>query len=181
MSARRGFGDETWRLARAGDLAGLERAAKLLLTETGGLEYEGHRARAFRLAAEGSVVAALAELNEGWSEDWPSPAAYAVDVARIHFLTHDCAKALTALELDVRSAAHFDGLRDLVVECVRRDPRLWRMALEIVLAGEDGTAAKLGAAASVVGARLRGPRGSSGRSSQAGPPPRAARAPNESQ
>jgi hypothetical protein len=177
MTAERGFGDETWRLARAGDGAGLERAAGLLLSDPGELEYEGHRALAFRLAVEGNAVAALAELNQGWSEDWPSPAAYAVDVARIHFLAGDCAKALTALRLDVRTASHLDGLRGLVVDCVRREPRLWRTAIEIVLAGGDSTAAKLRAAAAVIQARVTGSRG---RSSRAAAPPRAARAPNES-
>src|SRR5437879_358899 len=177
MSARRGFGDETWRLACAGDIPGLERAADLLLSDPGELEYEGRRARAFRLAVEGNAVAALTQLNEGWSEDWPSPAAYAVDVARIHFLAGDCTKALTALRLDVRTAAHFDGLRGLVVDCVRHDPKLWRTALEIVLAGEESTGAKLRAVGAVLRARARG---STARSSRAAPPPRAARAPNES-
>jgi hypothetical protein len=178
MTARRGFGDETWRLARGGDADGLERAARLLLADPGELEYEGHRARAFRLALDADATAALVELNEGWSEDWPSPAAYAVDVARIHFLAGDCRKALTALELDVRSAAHFDGLRELVVDCVRRDRALWRPALAIVLAGEEGAAAKLRAVGAVAAASLA--TGSRGRSSRAAPQPRAARAPNES-
>ncbi len=176
MTARRGFGDETWRLARAGDVDGLGRAADLLLADPGELEYEGHRARAFGLAVQQNAVGALAELNEGWSEDWPSPAAYAVDVARIHFLAGDCAKALTALELDVRSAAHFDGLRELVVACVEKNPALWRMALEIVLAGEDGALGKARAGAAVLAAATR----SRGRSSPAADPPRAARAPSES-
>jgi len=177
MSTRRGFGDETWRLARAGDGAALERAAGLLLADPGELEYEGHRARAFRLAVEGNAVAALAELNQGWSEGWPSPAAYAVDVARIHFLAGDCAKALTALRLDVRTASHLDGLRGLLVDCVRREPTLWRTALAIAVAGEDSAGAKLRATAAVVNARVTGSRA---RSSRAAAPPRAARAPNES-
>jgi hypothetical protein len=173
MSARRGFGDETWELARAGDDVGLERAASLLLTDPGELEYEGHRARAFRFAVEGNAVAALAELNQGWSEDWPSPAAYAVDVARIHFLAGDCAKALTALRLDVRTASHLDGLSGLLADCVRREPALWRSALSIALAGDS----RLRAASAVLAARVMGWRA---RSSRAALPPRAARAPNES-
>src|ERR687888_161677 len=103
MTARRGYGDETWRLARARDSAALHRAADLLLEgEPGGLDYDGHRARAFALAVEGRVDDALAELNEGWSEEWPFPAAYAADIARVRFLVGDYADALDALQLSVR-------------------------------------------------------------------------------
>jgi hypothetical protein len=154
MSIRRGFGDETWRLARARDRAGLDHAAALLLDE-GELEYEGHRARAFRLAVDARAADALEELNEGWSEDWPSPAAYATDVARIHFLAGNAAHALTALQLDVRSAAHFDGLADLALACVRTEPRLWRAALHVVAGGEEGFVPKARAAGAIMRARFR--------------------------
>ena len=92
--ARRGFGDETWRLARDRDLEGLRRVADLLVD----VEYDGHRARAFALAVEGRADQALAELNDGWTEEWPFPAAYAVDVARVRYLTGHYEEALTALE-----------------------------------------------------------------------------------
>lgn len=154
MTARRGFGDETWRLARAGERDALDRVATLLLDE-GELQYEGHRARAFRLAVDARTGDALEALNEGWSEDWPSPAAYATDVARIQFLAGNCIAALTALQLDVRSAAHFDGLTDLAVACVAREPRLWRSALGVVAGGEETLPAKVRAMTAIVRTRLR--------------------------
>jgi hypothetical protein len=153
MSVRRGFGDEIWRLAESRDAAGLDRAAALLLRDPEGFEYEGHRARAFGHAIAGRTPEALEELNEGWTEEWPSPAAYATDVARIHFLAGDCAKALTALRLDVRSATQWDGLTELVAACVRADPAQWRNALSIATAGETG-AGKARAALSVLRARF---------------------------
>jgi hypothetical protein len=74
-------------------------------------------------------------------------------VARIHFLAGDCEKALTALQLDVRSAKHWDGLTELVSACVRRDPRLWREAVRIATAGAVGVE-KARAALSVLRARF---------------------------
>jgi len=153
--ARRGFGDEVWWLARDGKLDALQRAAELL----GGhddLAYEAHRARAFALAVEGRGDDALAELNEGWTEEWPVPAAYAVDVARVRFLAGDHAAALGALELAARSAETLDGeLPELVRLCVARSPALWTRGLRVALAGgPPGTRAR--AAARVVRTRLAG-------------------------
>jgi hypothetical protein len=152
-SVRRGFGDEIWRLAEAGDVGGLDSAAALLLHDPEGFEYEGHRALAFRHALQGRTAQALQELNEGWSEEWPTPSAYATDVARIHFLAGDCAKALTALSLDVRSATQWDGLTELVAACVKKDRALWREAIGIATAGETGTR-KARAALAVLRARF---------------------------
>src|SRR5919201_6721054 len=98
--SRRGYGDETWRLALARDVSALRRAADLLLEgDAGDLDYDGHRARAFALAVEGQTYEALEQLNEGWTEEWPFPAAYAADIARVRFLLGDYAKALEALQL----------------------------------------------------------------------------------
>src|SRR5918911_1644381 len=119
MGTRRGFGDETWRLACAGDAAALGRAADMLLGD-GELEYEGHRARAFALAVDGRRDEALVELSEGWSDDWPPPSAYALDVSRIHYLCHDCERALAALQLEVRSLSQWTGVHEIVAACVRR-------------------------------------------------------------
>lgn len=137
MSARRGFGDETWRLAVAGDAPALHRAADLLLDgDTGELNYDGHRARAFALAVEARTAEALEQLNEGWTEEWPFPSAYAADIARVRYLTGDYAKALDALQLSVRGA---DRLEPAVVELtpavVRRDRKLWWSALRVALGG----------------------------------------------
>src|ERR687893_45987 len=100
--ARRGFGDEAWELALVGDAASLHRAADLLSGDSGDLDYEAHRARAFALAIEGRRDDGLAELNEGWTEEWPFPGAYAADVARVRFLAGDYEDALGALRLAVR-------------------------------------------------------------------------------
>jgi hypothetical protein len=69
VPGRRGFGDESWRLAQAGDGAGLHRAADLLLEgDTGDLRYDGHRARAFALALAAVVAAAASYLRDpAWS------------------------------------------------------------------------------------------------------------------
>jgi hypothetical protein len=150
--ARRGFGDETWRLAEAGDAAALARAAALLGDGDDG-EYEGRRAAAFRLALEGRTQEALAELNEGWSDDWPPPSAYALDVARIHFLAGDTNRCLTAIELELRGLSRWDGVGALVVASVRRDPRCWRRAFGLVLRAERGPR-KLRSALAVVRAGL---------------------------
>jgi hypothetical protein len=139
MTARRGYGDETWRLAQVGDAPSLHRAADLLLRDPDDLNYEGHRARAFALAVEGSADDALAQLNEGWTDDWPFPSAYATDVARVRFLTGDYGKALDALLIATRGAERVDGaVAALASECVRRDPTLLGRALRVALAG--GTA-----------------------------------------
>jgi hypothetical protein len=155
MSPRRGFGDEIWRLARAGDSAGLERVSDLL-ADDGEFEYESRRALAFRYALDGRTDQALQELNEGWAEDWPPPSAYAVDVARVHLLVGDCERALSALQLEIRSASHSPGASEIAAACVRRDPRTWRRGLRLALAAEAGMPGKLRAAAAICRARLGG-------------------------
>lgn len=147
---RRGFGDETWRLALEGDAASLYRAAELL----DDLDYESHRARAFARAVEGDRDEALAELNEGWTEEWPFPSAYATDVARIRYLAGDYEDALGALQLAVRGAERVEpGVPELATQCVRRSPRLWWRALRVALTG--GTASqRAGAAWAVLRARF---------------------------
>jgi hypothetical protein len=155
VSARRGFGDETWRLAQQGDAAALHRAAALLLQGDGSeLDYDGHRARAFALAIEGRTADGLRELNEGWTEDWPFPAAYAADIARLRFLAGDYDKALDALQLSTRGADRIEpAVAELTPECVRRDRRLWTHALRVAVAG--GTPwQRLRTTAAVVGARF---------------------------
>ncbi|HEY3182256.1 MAG TPA: hypothetical protein VGJ77_05415 [Gaiellaceae bacterium] len=155
MSARRGYGDETWRLALARDSVALHCAADLLLEgEAVDFNYEGHRARAFALAVEEYVDEALEQLNEGWTEEWPFPAAYAADIARVRFLVADYAKALDALELSVRGADRLEpAVAELTPECVRREKGLWRRGLQVALSG--GTAGqRLGTALAVLGARL---------------------------
>lgn len=134
---RRGFGDETWRLALAGDVPALERAGELLLAgDHGGLGYDGHRALAFARAVDGRVDAALAELNEGWTEEWPFPSAYAADVARVRFLAGDLPHALDALRLAARSAETLDpAVPQLAVACVLREKRSFGGALKVALAG----------------------------------------------
>jgi hypothetical protein len=137
VSRRTGFGDESWRLARAGDADALERAADLLLHgDPHGLRYDGHRARAFALALGGSVDAALAELNAGWTEEWPFPAAYAADTARVRYLAGDYAHALGALELAVRGADRLDpAVAQLVASVAARSPHLRLRAVKVALAG----------------------------------------------
>jgi nucleotide-binding universal stress UspA family protein len=137
VTARRGFGDETWRLAQERDAAALHRAADLLLEgDPGGLFYDGHRARAFALAIEDRVDDALAELNEGWTEDWPFPAAYAVDTARVRYLSGDYEHSLGALRLAVHGADRLDpAVADLVAALVARAPRLRLRAVKVVLGG----------------------------------------------
>lgn len=155
MSARRGYGDETWRLALARDSVALHCAADLLLEgEAVEFNYGGHRARAFALAVEGRVDDALEQLNEGWTEDWPFPAAYAADIARVRFLVADYAKALDALQLSVRGADRLESaVAELTPECVRREKALWRRGLRVAFSG--GTAGqRLGTALAVLGARL---------------------------
>lgn len=134
---RRPFGDEAWRLALAGDAPGLRHAADLLLAgDPAGLAYDGHRTRAFALALEGRVDDALAELNEGWSEDWPFPAAYAADTGRVRYLAGDYEDALAALQLAVRGADRLDpAVADVVVAVVARRPRLRLRAVKVLLGG----------------------------------------------
>ena len=153
MTVRRGFGDQAWELAQKGDVAALEGASYLHLRDPSGIEYEGYRARAFSLAVRNRVPEALSSLNEGWTEEWPTPAAYATDVARIHMLAGDCTAALTALQLDLRTIDHIDGLTDFAVACTRRDPSLWWRALRLAMHGERGFR-KYGTALAVVRARL---------------------------
>jgi hypothetical protein len=137
-----------WRLARAGDAAGLHRAADMLLGDPDDLSYEGHRARAFALAVERRLDDALGQLNEGWTEDWPFPAAYAGDVARVRFLGGDYAGAVTALQLALRGAERVDdALVELLLECVRREGALRGRALRVVLSGGTGAQRLRGAAA----------------------------------
>jgi hypothetical protein len=155
MAARRGYGDETWRLAVARDSVALHCAADLLLEgDEGDLNYDGHRARAFALAIEAHVDEALGQLNEGWTEEWPFPAAYAADIARVRFLVGDYANALDALQLSVRGADRLEpAVVELTPECVRRQKALWRRGLRVALSG--GTAGqRLGTALAVLGARL---------------------------
>lgn len=137
MAGRRGYGDETWRLARAGDAAALHRAADLLLEgDASALDYDGHRARAFALALEQRVDDALAQLNEGWTEDWPFPAAYAADTARVRYLAGDYERALGALQLAVHGADRLDpAIAELVAAVVARSPKLRMRAVKVVLGG----------------------------------------------
>jgi hypothetical protein len=155
MSGRTGYGDETWRLALAGDVDALERVSDLLRgDDPGALGYDTHRARAFARAVEGRVDEALAELNEGWTEEWPFPSAYATDVARVRFLAADYTHALEALRLAARSADVLDpAVPALAVACVERAPRNWPAALRVALA--SGTPwRRAGNALAVARARL---------------------------
>jgi hypothetical protein len=129
--------DETWRLALAGDVPALERAAAMLLAgDPAGLEYDGRRARAFALALGGRLDDALAQLNEGWTEEWPFPAAYAADTARVRVLAGDYERALAALQLAVRGADRLDPAVAALARLVaRREPRLRLRAARIVLGG----------------------------------------------
>jgi hypothetical protein len=137
VSVRRGVGDEVWRLAKDGDTVALHDAADLLLEgDPGGLLYDGHRARAFALALEGRVDDALAELNEGWTEDWPFPAAYAADTARVRYLAGDYEQSLGALRLAVHGADRLDpAISELVSAVVTRAPKLRLRAIKVVLGG----------------------------------------------
>jgi hypothetical protein len=140
VSVRRGVGDETWRLAQAADIEALQRAADLLLEgDPGGLLYDGHRARACALALDGRVDDALAELNEGWTEAWPFPAAYATDTARVRYLAGDYDESLGALQLAVHGADRLDpAISELVSAVVAHAPKLRLRAIKVVLGG--GTA-----------------------------------------
>jgi hypothetical protein len=134
MSPRRGYADEVWRLAQARDAAALHRAADLLAAAE--LEYDAHRARAFALAIARRLEDALAQLNEGWTEEWPLPAAYAADTARVCYLAGEPERSLAALRLAVHGA---DRLEPAVAELVRlvvtSAPRLRLRAIGVVLGG----------------------------------------------
>jgi hypothetical protein len=134
MRRRRVFGDEAWSLALAGDTEGLQRAASLL--RGGGMDYDAHRAAAFVRALGGDVDGALSELNDGWTEDWPFPAAYAADIARVRFLAGDYESSLGALRLAVHGADVLDPqIGDLAAAVVARAPRLRLRAVGVVLGG----------------------------------------------
>jgi hypothetical protein len=137
VRTRRVFGDETWRLARAGDVGELHRAADLLLQgDPGDLDYDGHRARAFAYALEGRVDDALGELNEGWTRDWPFPAAYAADTARVRYLAGDYERSLGALQIAVHGADRLDPqIADLVAAVAARAPKLRFRAVRVALGG----------------------------------------------
>jgi hypothetical protein len=159
VTTRRGYGDQTWALAYARDTVALRHAADLLLREPTGVEYEAHRARAFALALERRTTEALEELNAGWTEEWPTPDAYGIDVARIHLLAGSPARALTALSLDSRSVerSRLEDVVTLVMICVWRDRRLWRRALPLALASSRGVD-RLLVPARILNAWLRGER-----------------------
>jgi hypothetical protein len=137
VTIRRGFGDEAWRLAKDGDTAALHQAADLLLAgEPAGLLYDGHRARAFALALTGRVDDALAQLNEGWTEDWPFPVAYAADTARVRYLAGDYEQSLWALQLAVHGCDRLDpAIAELAPAVVARAPALRLRAIKVVLSG----------------------------------------------
>jgi hypothetical protein len=103
---------------------------------TGRVPYETHRARALVLAGRGDTDAALAELNEGWTAEWPSPTVYATDVARVHLLAGRYADSVEALHLAVRGAHLAEpDVPALARECVLRAPQVWRRAFELAFAG----------------------------------------------
>jgi hypothetical protein len=155
MARAGAYRDETWRLALARDAAALHAAADLLL-EDGPDEsrYDGHRARAFALSVEGRVDDALDELNDGATEDWPFPAAYAADVGRVRYLAGEYSSALSALQLAVDGADRLDpAVGDLVAGCVRGDGRLLRRGLAVAV-GSGTTRDRVTTALAVIKARL---------------------------
>jgi hypothetical protein len=155
VSVRKGFGDEAWRLAQAADIDSLRRAAELLLEgDPGGLLYDGHRARAFAFALEGHVDEALAELNEGWTEDWPFPAAFATDAARVRYLAGDYEESLGALRLAVHGADRLDpAIPELATAVVAHAPKLRLRAVRLVLGGGTAWQRLRNAAAAAVSTR----------------------------
>jgi hypothetical protein len=97
--------------------------------------YRAHRARALALAGEGDGDSALAELNRGWGDEWPDPASYAVDVARVRFLAGDHDDALEALRLALRGTPSAPSVAAVAAACVRAAPHLWTRALRLALDG----------------------------------------------
>jgi hypothetical protein len=91
-------------------------------------EYERRRLEAFRLAVDGERDDALIELTHGWNDLAPPPL-YLADVARVHYLAGDYEAALIAIDLN----CGLGGVEQeaLVLDCVRRDRRLWRAAARI--------------------------------------------------
>ncbi|MFL5954250.1 MAG: hypothetical protein ACJ76I_09110 [Gaiellaceae bacterium] len=140
MGPRRRYRDETWRLACTGDARALDRVADALVQdEPDDSSYDAHRARAFALAIERRLEEALTQLNDGSTDDWPFPAAYAADVARVRYLAGDYDGALGALRLAVHGADRLDpALADLAVLVVAGAPELRLRAVRVVLGG--GTA-----------------------------------------
>jgi hypothetical protein len=130
VAVRRGYGDETWELALAGDVDALHRAADALA------DYDAHRARAFAFAIDGRVADALAQLEAGRTGDWPFAAAYAADVARARLLAGDAAGALDATRTAIHGVEPVEqSVAELAVECVRRGHGLRRRALRVALGG----------------------------------------------
>jgi hypothetical protein len=155
VASRRGFADQIWLLAQAGDVAALEQAGELLLREPVTLEYEGHRALAFARAIRGDAEGALAELNDGWIEEWPFPAAFAADRGRIQFLVGDVRGSLEALRLAARGAKRNDpSTIELAAACVSRRRASVFRALRVAVSG--GTPwQRVRAAAGIGGALFR--------------------------
>jgi hypothetical protein len=135
VRGRAAYGDETWRLARIGDARALARAADALVQhDPDDVSYDAHRARAFALAIEHRTGDALAQLNEGRSEDWPFPAVYAADVARVRYLAGDYEHALAALQLAVHGADRLDpAVAELAALVVARAPELRLRGVRVVL------------------------------------------------
>ena len=96
-----------------------------------GPEYERRRLEAFRLAVDGGRDDALIELTHGWSDLAPPPSLYLADVARVHYLAGDYEAALIAIDLNHGLGAVEEEA--LVLDCVRREPGLWRAAARIAL------------------------------------------------
>jgi hypothetical protein len=154
---RIGYGDEIWRLGRAGDVDALHRAADMLTRGHDGVvpDYDAHRARAFALAIASRSDDALATLSDGWTADWPFPAAYATDNARVRFLAGEYDAALDTLRLAVQGVERHldDSVAELTVACVKRDPAVWRKALRVASGGGTGRQ-QLALAAAIVRARF---------------------------
>jgi hypothetical protein len=121
------YGDEIWRLATAGDVDGLRRAAALLD------DYDARRAVAFALAIEGRIDEALTELEAGAAGGWPFPAAHAVDTSRAHYLARDDGGALCALTTARTSDVLDPAVAELAAAVARRSPRLRAQAVRVVL------------------------------------------------
>jgi hypothetical protein len=137
VAGRLRYGDEAWRLARAGDVGGLRGVAELLRAgDPDDPDYDARRARAFGDALEGRVDEALAQLTAGAGEDWPFPAARAADVARVHYLAGDYEQALAALRGAVRGAERIDPqVAELVTAVAARAPALRARAVRVALGG----------------------------------------------